>query len=175
MRIARVQVFQKSLPVKDGPYTMSGQDVYEMDTTVVRLESDTGVTGWGEVCPVGPLYAPVTAKTVRAALEDIAPKLISAEATPRAIEAAIATAVLGHNYAHSALDIAVHDMLGKIAAFNQLVDRLRIPIEVVDDDFMLFISIGRTNDNLALFFRDRFLRWFVDEIAAGGFLLLLSK
>jgi L-alanine-DL-glutamate epimerase-like enolase superfamily enzyme len=113
MRIAEVHVYQKDLPVKDGPYTMSGQDVYELDTTIVRLVSDTGLAGWGEVCPVGPLYAPVTAKTIRAALVDVAPKLIGAEVTPRAVEAAIATAVMGHNYANSAIDIAIYDMMGK--------------------------------------------------------------
>ncbi|MFT5632176.1 MAG: L-alanine-DL-glutamate epimerase-like enolase superfamily enzyme [Gammaproteobacteria bacterium] len=113
MKIKELHIYQHDLPVKNGPYTMSGQDVYQLDTTIVRLVSDTGITGWGEVCPVGPLYAPVTAKTIRAALVDMAPKLIGVEATPRAAEQTINSAVFGHNYAASAIDIAVYDMVGK--------------------------------------------------------------
>lgn len=113
MRIAEAHVYAKDLPVKDGPYTMSGQQVWSLDTTVVRLVSDTGITGWGEVCPVGPLYAPVTAGGIRAALDLIAPALIGVGATPRAVARAVDGAVNGQNYARSAIDIAVHDLLGR--------------------------------------------------------------
>ena len=122
MRIAEVHIFQKDLPVKDGPYTMAGREVFELDSTIVRLVSDTGVVGWGEVCPLGPLYAPVTAKTVRAALSDIAPALIGSEVAPAIIGRAMDNAVLGQNYARSAIDLAVWDMIGK--SLNQPVATL---------------------------------------------------
>ncbi len=113
MRIAEIHVYQKDLPVKDGPYTMSGQEVWQLDTTVLQLVGDNGVTGWGEVCPVGPLYAPVQAGGIRAALRDLAPALIGVAAEPLTVQRAIDTAICGQNYARSAIDIAVYDMIGK--------------------------------------------------------------
>lgn len=113
MRLAEFHVYQKDLPVKDGPYTMSGQQVWSLDTTIVRLVSDTGVEGWGEVCPVGPLYAPVQAGGIRAALAEIGACLIGASLNINAVTRAIDGQINGQNYARSAIDIAVHDLLGK--------------------------------------------------------------
>lgn len=113
MKIAQIHVFKKDLPVKDGPYTMAGQEVFDLDTTIVQLISDTGISGWGEVCPLGSLYAPVSAGTVRAALAEIAPLLIGVEIAPGIITRAIDGAVNGQNYARAAIDIAVWDVIGK--------------------------------------------------------------
>jgi L-alanine-DL-glutamate epimerase-like enolase superfamily enzyme len=30
------------------------------DSTIVGVEMDTGITGYGEVCPLGPFYLPAT-------------------------------------------------------------------------------------------------------------------
>ena len=29
-----------------------------LDSTIVEIVSDTGISGWGETCPVGPTYQP---------------------------------------------------------------------------------------------------------------------
>ncbi|MCP5089145.1 MAG: mandelate racemase/muconate lactonizing enzyme family protein [Rhodobacteraceae bacterium] len=113
MRIAEIQVYQKGLPVKDGPYTMSGQQVWSLKTTLVRLVSDSGLEGWGEVCPVGPLYWQSHAGGALAALEEMGEALIGAEVLPLSLHRAMDGALHGHNYAKSAVDIAGHDLLGK--------------------------------------------------------------
>jgi L-alanine-DL-glutamate epimerase-like enolase superfamily enzyme len=113
MRIAEIHVYQKALPVKDGPYTMSGQQVWELDSTILRIVGDNGVTGWGEVCPVGPLYAPVQPGGIRAALADLCPALIGVPAEPLTVQRAIDRTINGQAYARSAIDIAVHDLMGK--------------------------------------------------------------
>ena len=53
MRISEIHVFQKDLPVLDGPYTMSTMTLDSIDTTVVKMVSDSGLVGWGEVAPLG--------------------------------------------------------------------------------------------------------------------------
>ena len=35
------------------------------DSTVVRVETDAGIVGHGEVCPLGPFYLPAYAEGVR--------------------------------------------------------------------------------------------------------------
>ncbi|MEM7206436.1 MAG: enolase C-terminal domain-like protein [Pseudomonadota bacterium] len=112
-RIASVNVYSKTLPVKNGPYTMAGQEVWELDTTIVELIGENGISGWGEVCPLGTLYAPIHAGGLRAALEIFVPEIIGAEATPRNITRILDTALNGHNYARAILDIAVYDLIGK--------------------------------------------------------------
>ena len=57
MRIAEIHIYAHDLPVKNGPYTMANAQVWALDTTLVRVVSDTGLEGWGETCPVGPTYA----------------------------------------------------------------------------------------------------------------------
>ncbi|MEM7359672.1 MAG: mandelate racemase/muconate lactonizing enzyme family protein [Pseudomonadota bacterium] len=111
--IAEIHVYAKSLPVKNGPYTMAGQEVWELDTTLVQIVGDNGISGWGEVCPLGTLYAPIHSSGLRAALELFAPALIGADATPRNVVKIMDGTLNGHNYARASLDIAVHDLLGK--------------------------------------------------------------
>jgi L-alanine-DL-glutamate epimerase-like enolase superfamily enzyme len=35
------------------------------DSTLVELRTDAGLTGWGEVCPLGPFYLPAYARGAR--------------------------------------------------------------------------------------------------------------
>ncbi len=113
MRLAEFHIYQKDLPVRYGPYTFAGQQVWSLDTTVVRLVSDTGVEGWGEVCPLGARYAPVSAAGVRATLMQVGEALIGTSITINSIAQAIDGQVNGQSYARSAIDIAAHDLLGK--------------------------------------------------------------
>ena len=49
MRITRLSVYQVDLPVPGEPYYLSGGREYRtFDSTLVALETDTGLTGWGE-------------------------------------------------------------------------------------------------------------------------------
>ncbi|MBX2868666.1 MAG: mandelate racemase/muconate lactonizing enzyme family protein [Acidiferrobacterales bacterium] len=111
--IAEIHVYSKTLPVKNGPYTMAGQEVWELDTTIVQMVDQNGVSGWGEVCPLGTLYAPIHAGGLRSALELFAPAIIGAEVTPRNVVRILNQTLNGHNYARAILDIAVYDLLGK--------------------------------------------------------------
>ncbi|MBO9451093.1 mandelate racemase/muconate lactonizing enzyme family protein [Tropicibacter sp. R16_0] len=113
MKIAEIYIYQHDLPVKNGPYTMANAEVWGLDTTLVKLVTDTGLIGWGETCPVGPTYAESHAGGARAALAQMAPGLIGAEVAPLILHRTMDGLLNGHNYAKAAIDIAAHDLLGK--------------------------------------------------------------
>jgi L-alanine-DL-glutamate epimerase-like enolase superfamily enzyme len=113
MNIKEIHIYQHDLPVKNGPYTMANAEVWSLDSTLVKIITDSGVVGWGETCPVGPTYAEAHAKGARAALIEMAPGLIGTELLPLTIQRKMTDLLNGHNYAKAAIDIAVHDALGK--------------------------------------------------------------
>jgi cis-L-3-hydroxyproline dehydratase len=115
MQIRRVDVYAVRYHHASGPFVMSGGRVStEQDGTVVRLETDDGLVGWGEQCVIAPSYAAGYAPTTRAALGLLAPALLGAD--PRRIDVAYArldAATKGYRYAKSALDMACWDVLGR--------------------------------------------------------------
>jgi L-alanine-DL-glutamate epimerase-like enolase superfamily enzyme len=114
MRISEIHIYQKDLPVIGGPYTMSRVTLNSLDTTIIKLVSDTGLVGWGETTPLGPVYQPQHALGARAAISELAPNLIGHSAlTPLLLRRHMDGLLNGHNYAKSAIDVAVMDMLGK--------------------------------------------------------------
>ena len=59
MKIRRIRAFRVDLPLHEGSYKWSGgKEVRVFDSTVVEVETDSGVVGYGEVCPLGPFYLP---------------------------------------------------------------------------------------------------------------------
>lgn len=114
MRIKEIQVFSHALPVKDGPYRMANALVWNLDTTLVKVIADNGIVGWGESCPVGPTYQPEHALGARAALAEMAPGLIGTDPLQPVVLHRLMNSLLnGHRYAKAAIDIAVHDLMGK--------------------------------------------------------------
>lgn len=117
MKITEIKVYQATMVVSRGGYSVSrGRVVKEVDDTVVLMETDAGITGLGESCPMGTDYLPAFPGGVRAGLEVLAPALIGED--PRClarINQIMDEAFLGHPYIKSALDIACWDILGKHA------------------------------------------------------------
>ena len=119
MNISEVHLYQHQLPVKDGPYVMANAQVCSLQTTLVKLVTDTGVEGWGETCPVGPTYAPSHAEGAFAALKEMAPGLIGANPLqPLCLYRHMDSLLNSHNYAKAAIDIAAHDILGKVTGLR---------------------------------------------------------
>src|SRR6185295_4154314 len=77
MRITRILAYRVELPLHEGSYKWSGgKSVDVFDATIVRVETDSGLAGHGEVCPLGPAYLPAYAEGCRAGLRELAPHLI---------------------------------------------------------------------------------------------------
>jgi len=117
MKISKISAYQIDLPLHEGRYAWSGgNSVSVFDSTVVRVETDTGLAGHGEVSPLGPAYLPAYAAGARAGVRQIAPGLIGADPRELAVLNRRMDALLqGHPYVKTALDIACWDILGQAA------------------------------------------------------------
>ena len=115
MHIAKIDVFNFDLTYVHGVYKMSGgRDITSLPSTLVRVTSDDGRSGWGEVCPLGSTYLPAHAGGARAALQLLCPALIGLDPTNlAAINDAMDSALMGHAYAKSPIDVACWDLTGK--------------------------------------------------------------
>ncbi|HCS55270.1 MAG TPA: mandelate racemase, partial [Planctomycetaceae bacterium] len=52
MKISCISAYQVNLPLKEGSYKWSGgKSVSVFDSTIVCVETDCGMKGYGEVCP----------------------------------------------------------------------------------------------------------------------------
>src|SRR5678809_719373 len=115
MKIRRIAAYRVELPLHEGSYRWSGgKSVAVFDSTLVRVETDAGIVGHGEVCPLGPAYLPAYAEGVRTGIAMLAPHLIGED--PRELEKLNRTmdhALKGHPYVKSGIDIACWDILGQ--------------------------------------------------------------
>lgn len=117
MKIIRISAYQVDLPLNEGSYNWSGgKSVAVFDSTLVCVETDAGITGWGEVCPLGSAYLPAYAKGCRAGLSELGPQLLGHD--PLELERLNRTmdrCLKGHPYVKSGVDIACWDILGQAA------------------------------------------------------------
>ena len=115
MKILAITVFQVDLPIHEGSYKWSGGKSVELfDSTIVRIETDSGAVGHGEVCPLGPFYLPSYAGGVRAGLAELAPHLIGADPTELGkLNRLMDKTLKGHPYVKSGIDMACWDILGQ--------------------------------------------------------------
>ena len=141
MRISRITAYRVALPLHEGSYHWSGgKKVDVFDTTVVRVETDTGLAGFGEACPLGPAYLPAYAAGVRAGIAELGPHLIGED--PRELASLnrhMDAALKGHPYVKSAIDIACWDLLGQATG---------LPVCTLlggryGDDFVLYRAISQ--------------------------------
>src|SRR5512134_3630703 len=141
MKIRRIAAYRVELPLHEGRYKWSGgKSVDVFDSTLVRVETDGGLVGHGEVCPLGPAYLPAYAEGVRAGLSVLAPSLLGED--PRELEKLnrrMDALLKGHPYVKTGIDIACWDILGQAAG---------VPVATLlggryGDDFVLYRAISQ--------------------------------
>ena len=117
MKITGVKVYQVDLPLTEGNYSWSeGKSVDVFDSTVVQIDTDSGVSGYGEVCPLGPVYLPAYASGARAGIKELAPQLLAEDPTQLiSMNQKMDRVMKGHPYVKSAIDMACWDILGKVS------------------------------------------------------------
>lgn len=115
MKISRIFAHRVELPLHEGSYKWSGgKSVSVFDSTVIGVETDTGLVGYGEVCPLGPFYLPAYAEGVRSGLRELAPHLLGFDPRELAkLNHRMDAALKGHAYVKSGIDVACWDILGK--------------------------------------------------------------
>ncbi len=141
MKISKISVYKVDLPLYEGSYNWSGGKSVEIfDSTVVRIETNEGITGHGEVCPLGPVYLPAYAEGARAGIQILAPSLIGENPLELGkINRHMDTTLKGHPYVKSAIDMACWDILGQTTGqpvCNLLGGRY-------GDDFPLYRAISQ--------------------------------
>jgi L-alanine-DL-glutamate epimerase-like enolase superfamily enzyme len=115
MKIKRIDVYHSGLTYVHGTYVMSGgREITSLPSTLACVTADNGLQGWGEVCPLGTTYLPAHAQGARAALSLLAPAVIGVDPTNlAAVNDAMDSALSGHGYAKSPIDVACWDLAGR--------------------------------------------------------------
>ena len=134
MKITKIRMFQVDLPMKEGAYSWSTQSYSSFDSTVVLIDTDEGITGAGESCPLGPSYLAAYAEGVRTGVTALAPDLIGEDPTQLdRINMKMDQLMKGHPYVKSAIDMACWDILGKATGMpvyqllgGKLQDRIKL-------------------------------------------------
>ena len=116
MLITAISLYRVELPFHRA-YRLSGGRTWDrLDSTVIRVDTDAGITGWGEACPFGPNYLEGFAEGARAGIGELAPALLGADPSGvLEICRRMDRDLLGHPYVKSGIDIACWDILGKRA------------------------------------------------------------
>ncbi|MBI1829980.1 MAG: mandelate racemase/muconate lactonizing enzyme family protein [Planctomycetes bacterium] len=116
MKITHIRAYRVDLPLHEGSYKWSGgKSVNVFDSTVVEVITDTGVVGYGEVCPLGPFYLPAYANGVRAGIKELGPHLLGEDPLQlHKLNRLMDAALKGHAYVKSGIDMACWDILGKV-------------------------------------------------------------
>lgn len=115
MKINRITLWSVGLTSHETYYMADGKTCDTVESHILCLETDTGLKGWGEVCPI-PHYLPAFAKGVPSAVAEMAPEIIGA--SPIGVDQLICRLdahLQGHRYAKSIVDIALWDLFGQAA------------------------------------------------------------
>ena len=117
MNITRLTLWQVPL-TSHIAYNMSDGKICDtVVTTILRLDADNGLSGWGEVCPI-PHYLPAYADGVAPALIELAPVIFAGDGLGLGVEGMMYAAdrhLPGHRYAKSPLDMALWDLTARTA------------------------------------------------------------
>ena len=168
MQITAITAHPRPIKLKT-PFKLALGELSAITTLIIKVETDTGMTGFGEASP----YAPVngeTNETEQAALPTFAEALVGAD--PRNLEqvhARMDAVMAGHTALKCGIDVACSDILGKSAGMplwqlfggdrNTITTDITIPIGSAEEmaaTAQQYVSAGFTalklkagNDELA--------------------------
>ncbi|MEM9343285.1 MAG: enolase C-terminal domain-like protein [Pseudomonadota bacterium] len=113
MRVARLTLWAVDLTSHATYYMAEGKTCATVKTHVLCLETDTGLKGWGEVCPI-PHYLPAYADGVPSGVAELAPHILGV--SPFGVDAPMRKldgVLPGHEYVKTIVDIALWDLFGQ--------------------------------------------------------------
>ena len=141
MKIKRIMAYKVDLPLHEGSYKWSGgKSVDVFDSTIVAVETDDGLIGYGECCPLGPFYLPAYGAGVRTGIKELGPHLIGQNPIETGkLNQLMDQCLKGHPYVKSPIDIACWDIKGQVTGMpvcEMLGGRY-------GDDFILYRAISQ--------------------------------
>ncbi len=116
MKIERIAVYGLDLPYKEGAYRCRNRTETGQISTLVEIETVSGLAGWGEIAPLGAFYSEAFTGGIRAGIEVLTPELLGAD--PREIDKLIDMmdgAMAGQMDVKTPLDMALWDLAAKAA------------------------------------------------------------
>jgi muconate cycloisomerase len=124
--IRRVDAIPVALPLKT-PVRMSAETVTAAQNLLVRIEAADGTVGWGEASSAPTMTGDTLGGLVAAVRDHLAPILAGKDARtwPR-LRPLLRRALLGNGGAHSAVEMAVLDLIGR-ASGQRLIDIVARP------------------------------------------------
>ena len=123
--IRRIDAIPVALPLK-APMKMAAETVTTAQNLLVRIEAADGTVGWGEAASAPTMTGDTLGGLVAAVRDHLAPMLVGKDARDwPALRPALHRALLGNGGAHSAVEMAVLDLIGR--ADRPAADRSRRP------------------------------------------------
>ncbi|MDX8349258.1 enolase C-terminal domain-like protein [Cognatiyoonia sp. IB215446] len=113
MKVRRITLWSVDLTSHETYYMADGKTCDTVKSHILCLETDTGLKGWGEVCPI-PHYLPAFADGVPSAITEMAPAIL--EISPLGVDAPMRKLdgfLQGHDHAKSIVDMALWDLFGR--------------------------------------------------------------
>ena len=124
--IRRVDAIPLALPLKT-PMKMSAETITAAQNLLVRIEAADGSVGWGEAASAPTMTGDTLGGLVAAVRDHLAPMLTGKDARDwQALRPALHRALLGNGGAHSAVEMAVLDLIGR-ASGKRLIDLVARP------------------------------------------------
>ena len=116
MKITKLELWQIGLKSHQTYYMADGKTCDDVASVIMRLDTDAGISGWGEVCPI-PHYLPAYADGIMPGISHLAPVLIGQDVRHHeVIMAKVNAYLLGHPYIKSLIDMALYDAAARGAS-----------------------------------------------------------
>jgi L-alanine-DL-glutamate epimerase-like enolase superfamily enzyme len=126
LTIRRVDAIPVALPLKS-VMKMSAETVTAAQNLLVRVEASDGTVGWGEAASAPAMTGDTQGGLVAAVRDLLAPMLVGKDAREwRSLRPVLHRALLGNGGAHSALETAILDLVGR-ATGKRLIDLVARP------------------------------------------------
>src|SRR5882724_9739976 len=126
LTIRRIDAIPVALPLKT-PMKMAAETITAAQNLLVRIEAVDGTVGWGEAASAPTMTGDTQGGLVAAVRDHLAPMLVGKNARDwPTLRPAIHRALLGNGGAHSAVEMAVLDLIGRTTG-KRLIDLVGRP------------------------------------------------
>ena len=126
LTIRRIDAIPVALPLKS-PMKMAAETITAAQNLLVRIEAADSTVGWGEAASAPTMTGDTQGGLVAAVRDHLAPMLVGKNAHDwLALRPALHRALLGNGGAHSAVELAVLDLIGR-ATGQRLIDLVGRP------------------------------------------------
>ena len=116
LTIRRIDAIPVALPLKT-PMKMAAETITAAENLLVRVEAADGTVGWGEAASAPTMTGDTLGGLVAAVRDHLAPMLIGKDARDwMELRPTLHRALLGNGGAHSAVEMALLDLIGRARA-----------------------------------------------------------